>query len=234
MGQYKMIYQILILVILLIITFMTSNIYNLLNNKSSFYEHNNQKINLLQVKNISSRVSYYATLPSDAYSDINKQYNTTLSETEITNIEKILILATKSEFYNIQLTVYLNLDDASIQLYKSPKYLKFPKKYSITPHMLDTLKTYGIDDFQYKSLQKLQNKTYVDKNKFVDDVITYGRLKRNSWSENNIPLFGLGKNAQRFMQTLQENEKENIIKKEDIKNIITELHTARNKYLGIK
>lgn len=234
MGQITIIYKTLLLVILLIITFIVGNIYTLLDNKINFYEHNNKKINLLQVKKISSRVSYYATLSSDTYSDINKHYNTTLSEAEMTNIEKILRLATKSEFYNMQFTAYLNLDDELIKLYQSPRYLKLPKKYTVNLDMLATLRRYGIDNFQYKSLQKLEVKTYVNKNKFIDDVITYGRLKRNAWSEKNIPLLGLGKNAQRFMETIEENEKENIMKEEDIEKLMLELHRAYNEYLGIK
>lgn len=225
MNPYKTIYYILLLVILSISTYMISNIYSLLENKSNFYEHNNTKINLLQVKKISTRV---------VYSDSNKHYNAALSEEEIMNIEKFLLQTSKKKFYNIQLSISFNFDNQVIQLYQSPRYLKLPKTYTINPYMLETLQTYGLDAFQYKSLQKLQDKMYKNKKKFVDDVITFARLKRNAWSENLIPLLGLGKDAHRFMQSIQENEKEHTMEVEDINIIILELHKARNKYLRIK
>jgi len=225
MNPYKTIYYILLLVILSTITYMISNIYSLLENKSNFYEYNNTKINLLQVKKISIRV---------VYSDSNKHYNAALSEEEIVNIEKFLLQTSKKKFYNIQLSISFNFDNQVIQLYQSPRYLKLPKTYTINPYMLETLQTYGLDAFQYKSLQKLQDKMYKDKKKFVDDVITFARLKRNEWSENHIPLLGLGQDAHKFMQNIQENQKEHTMKVEDINIIILELHKARNKYLRIK
>jgi len=225
MNQNKTIYSILLLVIVSTITYMVSNIYSLLENKSNFYEYNNTKINLLQVKKISTKVTY---------SDSNKHYNAILSEKEIMNIEKFLLQTSKKKFYNIQLSIFFNFDNQVIQLYQSPRYLKLPKIYTINPYMLETLKSYGLDDFQYKSLQKLQDKEYKDKKKFADDVITFARLKRNAWSENYIPLLGLGKDAHRFMQNIQENAKEHKMKVEDINIIMLELHKARNKYLGIK
>lgn len=227
-------YKVLVLVLLFSITIATYSLVGMNKKGGNFYTYKDTKINLLQVKKIHPRVSYYATLSSDSLPEINKLFSTTLNDKEIQNIEKFLKLSQDSEFYNIEIQAFMMFDDQKIELYKSPTYTKYARKYSVNPYLLETLKIYGLDDFQYANLLKIKDKIYTSKEKFLEDVLTYARLKHSHWSEKNIPILGLGEKAAKFMHNVDTNEKENLLDVKGISEILHGLKEANEKYLGIK
>jgi serine/threonine protein kinase len=210
------------------------SIVNNMKAQENFYEDKDTKINLLQVKKIYPRVSYYATFSSDSLGEIHKLFSTTLNEKEISNIHHFLSLAKEKEFYNVEITAYMMLDDTKVELYKSKTYTKFAKNYSINPYLLDTLRIYGLDDFQYKSLLKIKDKTYTSKEKFLEDVVSYARIKRSDWSEKNIPILGLGEKGAKFMNGIEELDGENLLDNAAIAEIVKGLRSSYEKYIGIK
>ena len=230
MKIQEIIYKILVL---LMLTLLTVGVYDIVK-KTNFYEYKNSKINLLQVKKINSRVSYYATLAEDKTEDINKKFSTTLNRGEIENIKSFLIAAKNSNFYNIEIVAFMMLDEIRVELYKSDKFIKYAGQYSVNDYLLKTLENYGVDDFQYNNLLTIKDKVYTDKDKFVNDVVTYAKLKKGSWSQENIPKLGLGKKGVKFMDDSINEIKEKHLTDEDIKIIILNLEKALNTYEEIR
>lgn len=227
-------FKVLVLVILIILLFISYKVFGAVDSKSSFYEYRGVKVNLAQVHKIEPRVSYYATLSSDSYEQINKQYSTKLDMNEIQNIKNFLTMAPQSDFYNIEISAYMMFDDEKIELYHSQQYIKLSKEYSVNEYLLETLQAYGIDDFQYKNLLKIKDKKYKSRDKFIDDVILYAKLRRGAWSEKEIPRLGLSKKGDKFMQALPEDLEEKLLQEKDIKAIVVGLTRAYSEYLGIQ
>ena len=234
MKLQEVIYKILVLFMLVVLSVGVFSLIDREESKTNFYEYENSKINLLQVKRIIPRVSYYATLAEDKAEDINRKFSTIFHKKEIQNIKEFLTLAKNSEFYNIEIVAYMMLDDTEVELYKSDRFFKYAGQYSVNNYLLETLDHYGIDEFQYKNLSAIKGKIYTDKKKFVDDVVIYAKLKKGSWTEENIPKLGLGKNGIKFMDEVSQELKENHLKEEDINNIILNLEKALNIYKEIR
>jgi len=237
-GEYMKILDLLSKVaILIILVLLGVGVYRLttIDKKgSSFYEYKNTKINLKQVRRITPRVDYIITYKEDNNINIFRTYSTSLNDKEIHSIEKFLHLAQKSEFYNVEVIAYMMFDKEKIELYHSHRYLKYAKEYSVNDELLGKLSADGLDEYQYKSLEQLKDKVYDDANKFFDDVISYARLKRSPWSKKNIPQLGLGANGNKFMSKLSKDAKENELHEEDIQNIVKNLHTSYEHYLGLQ
>ncbi len=234
MKPQDIIYKVLVLFMLAVLSVGAFKLDDKSESKTNFYEYQNSKINLLQVKHITPRVSYYATLAEDNTEDINRKFSTIFHKEEIHNIKEFLTLAKNSEFYNIEIVAYMMLDDTEVELYKSDRYFKYAGQYSVNDYLLETLDNYGIDKFQYKNLSALKGKIYTDRNKFVDDVVMYAKLKKGSWTDENIPKLGLGKNGIKFMNGVSNEIKENHLRDEDINNIISSLEKALSVYEEIK
>ncbi|MEN8304417.1 MAG: hypothetical protein ABFQ64_10125 [Campylobacterota bacterium] len=234
MKLQDIIYKVLVLFMLVVLTVGVVKLNDSSESKRNFYEYKNSKINLLHVKRILPRVSYYATLAEDKSEDINRKFSTKFHKEEIENIEEFLTLAKNSEFYNIEIVAYMMLDDMDVELYKSDKFFKYAGQYSVNDYLLETLDNYGIDEFQYKNLSALKGKIYTDKDKFVNDVVMYAKLKKGSWTDENIPKLGLGKNGVKFMDGVSQEIKENHLRDEDIKNIIVNLEKALSVYEEIE
>ena len=234
MNLQEIIYKVLVLFMLVVLSVGVFKLDDKRESKTYFYEYENSKINLLQVKKITPRVSYYATLAEDKTEDINRKFSTVFHKKEIQNIKEFLTLAKNSEFYNIEIVAFMMFDNKEIELYKSDRYFKYAGQYSVNDYLLETLDNYGIDEFQYKNLSALKGKVYTDRDKFVDDVVMYAKLKKGSWTDENIPKLGLGKNGVKFMNGVSNEIKENHLQDEDINNIILNLEKALNVYEEIK
>ena len=234
MKLQEVIYKILVLFMLVVLSVGVFSLIDREESKTNFYEYENSKINLLQVKRIIPRVSYYATLAEDKAEDINRKFSTIFHKKEIQNIQEFLTLAKNSEFYNIEIVAYMMLDDKEVELYKSDRFFKYAGQYSVNDYLLETLDNYGIDEFQYKNLSAIKGKIYTDKQKFVDDVVMYAKLKKGSWTEENIPKLGLGKNGIKFMNGVSQELKEKHLQEADINNIILDLEKALNVYKEIR
>ncbi len=234
MKPQDIIYKVLVLFMLAVLSVGAFKLDDKSESKTNFYEYQNSKINLLQVKHITPRVSYYATLAEDNTEDINRKFSTILHKEEIRNIKEFLRLAKNSEFYNIEIVAYMMLDEIEVELYKSDRYFKYAGQYSVNDYLLETLDNYGIDEFQYKNLLALKGKIYTNRDKFVDDVVMYAKLKKGSWTDTNIPELGLGENGIKFMNGVSNEITENHLSDEDINNIISSLEKALNVYEGIK
>jgi|GEM_PF-5399836 len=234
MKLQEIIYKVLVLFMLSLLSIGLFKLIDKRENKTNFYEYKNSKINLLQVKRIVPRVSYYATLAEDNTEDINRKFSTVFNKKEIDNIKEFLTLAKNSEFYNIEIVTYMMFDDQEIELYKSERYFKYAGQYSVNNYLLETLDNYGIDEFQYKNLSALKGTVYTDKEKFINDVVMYAKIKKGSWTDENIPKLGLGKNGIKFMDGISQGIKENHLQDEDISNIISNLEKAFNIYEEIK
>lgn len=230
MKAQEIIYKILVLLMLIL---LTVGVYGI-DEKTYFYEYRNSKLNLSHVKKINSRVSYYATLAEDKTEDINKKFSTTLNRAEIENIKSFLIAAKNSKFYNIEIVAFMMLDEIKVELYKSDKFIKYAGHYSVNDYLLKTLENYGVDDFQYNNLLTLKDEVYTDKDKFVNDVVTYAKLKKGSWTAENIPKLGLGKKAIKFMDNTVNEIKEKHLTDEDIEQIILNLEKALKTYEEIR
>jgi len=234
MKTQEIIYKVLVLFMLVV---LTAGVYKLVEKSettANFYEYKNSKINLLQVKRIVPRVSYYATLAEDNTEDINRKFSTIFHKKEIENIKEFLLLAKNSKFYNIEIVAYMMLDDLEVELYKSDMFFKYAGQYSVNDHLLETLSNYGIDEFQFNNLKSLKGKIYTDEKKFVDDVVMHAKLKDGSWTQENIPKLGLGKNGIKFMNGINNEIKENHLQDESINEIITNLEKALERYTEIR
>ncbi len=234
MKAQEIIYKVLVLFMLVTLSVGVFKLVDKDENRTSFYEYKNSKINLLQVKRITPRVSYYATLAEDKSEDINRKFSTIFHKDEIENIKEFLFLAKNSKFYNVEIVAYMMFDDIEVELYKSERFFKYAGQYSVNDYLLETLDNYGIDKFQYKNLSALKGKIYTDKNKFVDDVVMYAKLKKGSWTDENIPKLGLGQNAVKFMHGVSQEIKENHLIDEDIDEIIINLQKALSTYEEIE
>ena len=234
MKLQEIIYKVLVLFMLIVLSVGVYKLDNKDGCKINFYEYKDSKINLLQLKRITPRVSYYATLAEDKSEDINRKFSTIFHKKEIQNIKEFLILAKNSEFYNIEIAAFMMFDNKEIELYKSDKFFKYAGQYSVNDYLLETLGNYGIDEFQYKNLSALKGKVYTDRDKFVDDVVMHAKLKKGSWTDENIPKLGLGKNGVKFMNGVSHEIKENHLQEEDINNIISNLEKALKVYEDIK
>ncbi len=234
MKLQENIYKVLVLFMLIVLSVGVFKLVDESSSRTNFYEYKNSKINLLQVKRITPRVSYYATLAEDKSEDINRKFSTIFHKKEIQNIKEFLEVAKSSEFYNIEIVAYMMFDKKEIQLYKSDKFFKYAGQYSVNNNLLETLNNYGIDEFQYKNLLALKGKIYTDKDKFVNDVVMYAKLKKGSWTDENIPKLGLGKNGVKFMNGVNQEIQEKHLADEDIKNIILNLEKALSVYEEIK
>ena len=62
----------------------------------------------------------------------------------------------------------------------------------------------------------------------------YAKLKKGSWTQENIPKLGLGKNAIKFINGVPEKLKENRLQDEDIEVIIVNLNKALKHYEEIR
>lgn len=227
-------FKVFVLVILSILLFISYKILGAIDSKSSFYAYKGVKVNLAQIHKIEPRVSYYITLSSDTYEQINKKYSVKLDMDEIQNIKNFLKMAPQSDFYNIEINAYMMFDDEKIELYHSEHYIKLAKEYSVNEYLLETLRAYGIDDFQYNNLLKIKDKRYKSRDKFIADVILYAKLRRGAWSEKEIPRLGLSKKGDKFMQALPEDLEENLLQEKEIQAIVVGLTRAYSEYLGIQ
>lgn len=200
---------------------------------TNFYEYENKKINLAQVKLIQPRIDYIVTLSQDKEKDMHRVYSTSLNDEEISKIEKFLELSKHSDFYDIKIYAYMMLDNQKVDLFESKRYIKLPSKYVISQHMLDVLKTYGLDNLQYKNLFKYKSKKFIKKDEFVDFVIDRAKLKRSDWLVAKIISLGLGYKEKVFMSKIAIDETEHLLDDNE-EEIIDSLKSAYGKYLGIK
>ena len=208
------------LLILVILIVGVTKLINIDKNESKFYEYNNMKINLAQVKVIQARVDYIITYKEDDNIDIFRKYSTPLNTKEIENIKGFLSLANKSEFYNVEIETYMLFDKKRVELYQSPRFLKHASTYSVNENLLSKLSSYGLDGMQYNNLAKIKDVVYDDVNKFFDDVISYAKMKNSNWSQEHIPKLGLGSNANKFMRKIDMSVEEKSLADEDINTVI--------------
>lgn len=225
--------KIAILVILLVLSIGVNKLI-LIQKEAKFYEYNDSKINITQVKKVIPKMDYIITFKENNNIDVFRKYSKSLNEDEIARVKKLLSLAKKSEFYNVEIIAYMMLDDEKVVLYHSGHYLKHPTTYSVNEDLLSKLSAYGLDDFQYENLSKIKDVVYEDVNKFFDDVVDYAKIRRSNWSKENIPQLGLGANANKFMSRVDKKAEENPLGDEDIEPIIEELNSAYSHYLGIE
>lgn len=200
---------------------------------TNFYEYENKKINLKQVKIIQPRIDYIVTLSQDKEEDMHRVYSTTLNDEEISKVEKFLELSKQSKFYDIKIYAYMMFDNQKVDLFESKRYIKLPSKYTITQHMLDILRTYGLDDLQYNNLFKYKSKEFSKKDEFVDFVIDRAKLKRSDWLIAKIISLGVGYKEKVFMSKIAIDEKEHLLDGNE-EEIIDSLKNAYGKYLGIQ
>ncbi len=198
-----------------------------------FFEYKNTKINLNQVKKIVPKVDYIITYKEDNSTDVFRKHSTLLNEKEIKNIEAALKMAIKSDFYNVEVLSYMMLDNEKVVLSHSSQYLKKATHYSVNDNLLQELRKYGLDDYQYKNLLQLKDKVYEDSQTFFNDVISYAKLRKMRWVEENIPQLGLQPNGAKFMQILADDAVENEITEKDIQTIIKDLQNSYAVYVGI-
>ncbi|QSZ42881.1 hypothetical protein GJV85_12435 [Sulfurimonas aquatica] len=226
--------KVTIVSILIVLIFIAYEV-NIINEKSSnFYEYQNSKINIKQVKNILPRVEYVITIEQDEEKDMFRKYSTTLNEEEIEKIKKFLQLAKKSEFYTVQIFTYMIFDKRRVELYHSDNYLKKASSYTLSENLLKHLVEHGIDEFQYKNLTKIKGVVYTQREKFLADVASYGKLRRDQWFENNIAMMAVKDNAARFMSQINLQHKEKLLNDEEIEKIVKMIEESYEEYKGIK
>jgi hypothetical protein len=201
---------------------------------SNFYEYENKKINLSSVKNIQVRVDYIASLSQDKSEDIHRKYSTHFTMQEVEKIEKILELSKESDFYDIQISTYMMFDNEKINLFQSKRYIKLPTHFKVNPFLLSTLKTYGIDDYQYQNLSKLQEQVFNNKDEFVNTIIERAKLRRSDWLVANLELLGAGEKESEFLKNMESNATQLLLDDDEIDTIITSLKSAYDNYIGIK
>ena len=201
---------------------------------SHFYDNGTEKINLLQVRSIQPRVDYTITLSDDPLDDMGKSYSTVMNTDEIQKITGFIKKAKESRFYRIKIDAYMMFDDKRIGLYSSKEYIKKPDTYRVSRYMLDVLQGYGLDSYQLANLEKLKDESYTNKTAFLNKVLQYGELSKNSWTEENIPLLGLGNKGIEFMRNIDANQSESLIRESDIEEIKASLEASLNRYIEIR
>ena len=226
--------------VLLLLSILATILVGLLSLKAinakliNFYEYDNKKINLAQIKYINSRVDYIATLSQDKSEDMNRKYSTHFDMNEISKIEKILEISKKNDFYDIKIDAYIMFDNEKINLFQSKRYIKLPTNFKVNSHMLNTLKTYGIDDYQYQNLLKLQEQSFTNREDFVNTVIDRAKLKKNDWLITNIALLGVGQKESDFLKNIDSNATQMLLDKNEISTVIDSLKSSYDKYAEIK
>ena len=221
---------------LIIAALMLFGVYTLMKidkKATNFYEVDNKKINIKQVKEIVPKVDYIITYKEDKNVDIFRKYSTSLNPKEIQNIKQFLELAMASEFYNVEVASYMKFDKRTVELFHSEHYLKKVTNYSVNDELLSTLNSYGIDDFQYKNLEKLKNKVYEDRDTFLNEVTSYAKLRKDAWIERTITTIGLGDNGIKFMKNIDAKTQEQNLTQEGIEIIIDGLQDSYAQYVGI-
>ena len=202
--------------------------------KSDFYEYEGKKINLSMVKHVIPRVDYVITYKEDKEEDIFRKYSTSLNEKEMKNIESFLKLAKESKFYSVEIVAYMMFDSEKIKLYHSPHYLKEASEYVVGNDFLNTLKLHGLDSFQYENLAKIKDIIYKDKEKFLEDVLAYAKLKDSEWMRQNIEELARDTKANVFMKNINNGAENKELNADDVETITDSLQEAYSKYLGIK
>lgn len=200
----------------------------------NFYEYENKKINLAGVKLIQPRVDYVVTLSKDKSEDMNRKYSTKFDLQEVAKLEEFLLLCQESDFYDIKISAYMLFDNEKINLFESKRYVKLPAHYKVNSHMLSTLQTYGIDEYQYQSLVKLTDQVFKSKEEFVNTIIDRAKLKRSDWLTTNIAMLGVGQKEGDFLKNIDSATTEFLITDDDIEEILGALKGAYDNYLGIK
>jgi len=224
----------IIVMIFLLFIYAVNQMQDMKHLLERFYEYDGKKINLTQVKVIEPRVDYIISYEDAEDFDTFYRHSKQINDREITLLKKLLKEAQKSDFYEVQVLVYFLFDDQKIFLYRSPHYLKTIHTYSVNDHLLGVLKNYGIDDFQYQSIARIKGEIYTDKEKFIDDVVHLGKLKKSAWVQKNIPLLGMGKKGDAFMRKREVGEDEKILTDEQREAIVEAVEKAYSIYLGIK
>ena len=125
-------------------------------------------------------------------------------------------------------------DNEKINLFQSKRYIKLPTNFKVNSHMLNTLKTYGIDDYQYQNLLKLQEQSFTNREDFVNTVIDRAKLKKNDWLITNIALLGVGQKESDFLKNIDSNATQMLLDKNEISTVIDSLKSSYDKYAEIK
>jgi predicted HTH domain antitoxin len=217
----------IVIILIIVVTKVTEK------KESLFFEYKNTKINLNQVKKVVPKIDYIITYKENNNSDIFRKYSVSLNENEIENIKSMLNLARKSDFYNIEILSYMMLDSEKVILFHSSKYLKKATQYSVNDNLLQELRKYGIDNYQYQNLEQLKDKVYDNAQAFLDDVVSYAKIKKLKWVEKSIPKLGLEPNGAKFMSILANNAIENEITEAEIQTILRDLQQSYRVYKGI-
>jgi len=200
----------------------------------NFFEYNGSKINLQKVYKITPRVEYIITFKEDSKKDIFRKYSTALNEKEIQNIGSFLALAKESKYYSVAVSAFMMFDNRKVELFRSSDYLKLAHEYEVNEYLLEVLNSYGLDSFQFTNLEKLKGKVYTDRENFLEEVVAYGKLKREGWIETNIPRLGLGANAILFMEDVSSEREEKPLTQDEIDSILTHLGEAYSVYKGLE
>jgi len=226
--------KLLLLVIIAIVLFIANTLDGINKNTKKFYAYDKGKINLQQVKKIHPRVEYYATLSQDKNLDLYKKYSTHFDIDEIDNINSFLATTHNSKFYNIEITAFLLFDNERVNIYRSKRYLKLPSNYTVSDYMLNILKMYGVDDYQYAQLEKLKGQLLASKKEFTAKIVSVAKLNNNDWVVKNVPILGLGEKAAKFLKEIDQEAQENLLSDDEIKTLIEDLKSAYSKYTEIK
>lgn len=221
------------LLILIFLITIWSSLETLKSKERHFYELKDKKINLFEVKEIAPRLEYIITTKETEQKEIFKRVTLPLNAESIQRVEELLSQAMQSEFYNIELAASMLFDRESVELFHSERYLRRASSFSVDESMLQRLHSYGLDDFQYKNLSKLKDKVYEDKESFLEEVISYAKLKKGEWLESEIPLLGLDARGAHFMKNLEADAPNNTLTQESIKSIVAELEKAYSEYKSI-
>jgi hypothetical protein len=180
------------------------------------------------------KVDYIITYKEDSEKDIFSKYTTSLDENEIQNIHTFLENVSQSDYYNVEIVSYMLFDEKRLELFHSPRYLKLPSSYKVNKELLSTLQEYGVDDFQYKNLLKIEDKIYTDRTSFYKDVISFAKLKESQWLRNNIIRLGVDSKTAEFLENVDFKESEKLIGEKEIKESMSHLLDAYKSYEAIE
>jgi len=207
--------------------------FKLENQRGNFYQYDDRKINLLQIKEIRGGIDYIITHKGDEYIELFQKHRLSLDEKNIHKVVSRLKEVYKSEYYSAELVAYMIFDDEKIELFHSKRYLKKVENYSVNEYLLKVLKSHGIDEYQYRNIETLKGKVFNDREKFLEEVTTVGKLKKDGWCEKNIPVLGLNENGIRFMNSIDIEDKERLLTEKEIEKIEDALFEALDKYESI-
>ncbi len=165
------------------------------NNKESFLQVNDKKVQYTHYGTIEARISGISTTPDTPIDSLGKSYSGALTKDVKKAFLKEVKDAYKKPYYMVQVNSYLKLDKEKIELIDTENYTKYPV-VQFDKKFLDTLKTYSptdefvawlaakssmtMDPTNYKELESINKEMNCFDKEVIPELIKASKANANS------------------------------------------------------